>query len=217
MVDGFGALGKLLFLIPQHPQRKRVNFMGFGRTQQLTGRLPRAHPCYVPGSQGLELFHERQMTASFEDCQLRFLHPSGDRLGGFYRAGSIVPSCKYQHRLSNAAQSGFSVEPAICLVREIRSMAGAYDLPLSPEYPPSTLSPERQRRRLLATLVEWVLGSARAQPLIIATEDLHWVDPSTLELIQLLVEQGATARLLLLYMAYPGFHAPWGASHADQS
>ena len=69
--------------------------------------------------------------------------------------------------------------------------------------------PEQQRRRLLATLVEWVLGSARAQPLVIATEDLHWVDPSTLELIQLLVEQGATAPLLLLYTARPEFRAPW--------
>ena len=42
-----------------------------------------------------------------------------------------------------------------------------------------------------------------------AIEDLHWVDPSTLELIQLLVEQGATARLLLLYTARPEFRAPW--------
>jgi predicted ATPase len=78
-----------------------------------------------------------------------------------------------------------------------------------PDYPPWALSPEQQRRRLLATLVEWVLGSARAQPLIIATEDLHWADPSTLELIQLLVEQGATVRLLLLYTARPEFRAPW--------
>ena len=88
-------------------------------------------------------------------------------------------------------------------------IAPLLNLPLPPEYPPSALSPEQQRRRLLATLVEWVLGSARAQPLIIATEDLHWVDPSTLELIQLLVEQGASARLLLLYTARPEFHAPW--------
>jgi len=35
-----------------------------------------------------------------------------------------------------------------------------------------------------------VFGATRLQPLVIATEDLHWVDPSTLELIQLLVEQG---------------------------
>jgi predicted ATPase len=80
---------------------------------------------------------------------------------------------------------------------------------MPPEYPPSTLAPEQQRRRLLATLVEWVLGSARAEPLVIATDDLHWADPSTLELIQLLVEQGAGARLLLLYTARPEFHAPW--------
>ena len=67
----------------------------------------------------------------------------------------------------------------------------------------------QQRRRLLATLVDWVLGLARAQPLVIATEDLHWVDPSTLELIQLLVEQGATAQLLLLYTARPEFRGQW--------
>ena len=39
-----------------------------------------------------------------------------------------------------------------------------------------------------------MLGAARVQPLVVATEDLHWADASTLELIQLLVEQGATAR-----------------------
>jgi len=88
-------------------------------------------------------------------------------------------------------------------------IAPLLNLSLPSDYPPSALSPDQQRRRLLAMLVEWVLGSARAQPLVIATEDLHWADPSTQELIQLLVEQGATARLLLLYTARPEFHAPW--------
>jgi class 3 adenylate cyclase len=87
-------------------------------------------------------------------------------------------------------------------------LAPLLNLPLPPEYPPSALSPENQRRRLLATLVEWVLGSARTQPLVSVIEDLHLVDPSTLELIQLLVEQGATAPLMLLYTARPEFHRP---------
>jgi tetratricopeptide (TPR) repeat protein len=88
-------------------------------------------------------------------------------------------------------------------------LAPLLNLALSPKYPPSTLSPEQQRRRLLAALVELALGFARVQPTVISTEDLHWADPSTLELIQLLVEQGAQARLLLLYTARPEFRAQW--------
>src|SRR6202011_3346543 len=78
-------------------------------------------------------------------------------------------------------------------------IAPLLNLSISAKYPPSPLSAEQQRRRLLATLVEWVLGAARLQPIVIEIEDLHWADPSTLELLQLLVEQGARARLLLLY------------------
>jgi class 3 adenylate cyclase/tetratricopeptide (TPR) repeat protein len=88
-------------------------------------------------------------------------------------------------------------------------LAPLLNLPLPPEYRPSTLPPEQQRRRLLATLVEWMLGAARAQPLVSFIEDLHWADPTTVELIQLLVEQGTTAPLMLLYTARPEFRASW--------
>jgi len=96
-------------------------------------------------------------------------------------------------------------------------IAPLLNLPLPAKYPPSPLSPELQRRRLLATLVQWALAAARAQATVIAIEDLHWADPSTLELLQLLVEQGATARLLLLYTARPEFRAQWPprAHHAQ--
>ena len=50
---------------------------------------------------------------------------------------------------------------------------------------------------------------SRTQPFVIVTEDLHWADPSTLELIQLLVEQGAISSLMLLYTARPEFKTPW--------
>src|SRR6202011_3376897 len=83
------------------------------------------------------------------------------------------------------------------------------ELPVGTRYPPLSMAPDQQRKRLLATVVAWTFGAAKAQPLVIVTEDLHWADPSTLELTQLLVEQGAPARLLLLYTARPEFHAPW--------
>jgi class 3 adenylate cyclase/tetratricopeptide (TPR) repeat protein len=88
-------------------------------------------------------------------------------------------------------------------------LAPLLELSLPPEYPLSALPPEQQRRRLLATMVEWIMGAARIQSLVVVIEDLHWVDPSTLELIQLLAEQGATAPLLLLYTARPEFRLPW--------
>jgi predicted ATPase len=58
-------------------------------------------------------------------------------------------------------------------------------------------------------LSEWVLGAARLQPMVMVVEDLHWLDPSSLELQQLLAEQGAIAPLMLLYTARPEFRQPW--------
>jgi class 3 adenylate cyclase len=88
-------------------------------------------------------------------------------------------------------------------------IAPLLNLTLPSEIAASSLPADQQRRRLLATLVEWMLGASRAQPLAIVTEDLHWADPSTLELIQTLVEQGARSPLLLLYTARPEFKVPW--------
>ena len=48
-------------------------------------------------------------------------------------------------------------------------------------------------------------------------EDLHWVDPSTLELLTLLVDQGPTARILALFTYRPDFSPPWtGRAHVTQ-
>ena len=48
-------------------------------------------------------------------------------------------------------------------------------------------------------------------------EDLHWVDPSTLEFLTLLVDQGPTARILALFTCRPDFHPPWtGRAHLTQ-
>jgi class 3 adenylate cyclase len=88
-------------------------------------------------------------------------------------------------------------------------IAPLVNMELPAKYSCSGLSAEHQRQRLLAVMVEWVVGLARVQPIVIVTEDLHWADPSTLELIQMLVEQGPTPQLLLLCTVRPEFRAPW--------
>jgi len=88
-------------------------------------------------------------------------------------------------------------------------IAAVLNVALPPRYATLFLPAEQQRHRLLAAIVRWVIGAARAQPLVMATEDMHWADASTLELIKLLVEQQTPARLLLLYTARPEFRAEW--------
>jgi class 3 adenylate cyclase/predicted ATPase len=91
-------------------------------------------------------------------------------------------------------------------------LAPLLSLPL-PEtrYAPLALSPERHRQRTLETAVALVLGLSTQQPVLVIVEDLHWVDPSTLEWVTRLVEQAPTARLFALLTARPDFSPPWGA------
>ena len=99
--------------------------------------------------------------------------------------------------------AGLALEQALPLV------ARMLDLSVPEKYPAVLLSPEQERDRLLVTLAAWTLGSARAQPAIIVLEDLHWADPSTLELVRMLVEQCATAPLLVIITARPEFIPAW--------
>jgi predicted ATPase len=54
------------------------------------------------------------------------------------------------------------------------------------------------------------MTGARAQPAVTVVEDLHWADPTTLDLLRGLAEQGARAPLFVLITARPEFRAPWG-------
>jgi class 3 adenylate cyclase/DNA-binding winged helix-turn-helix (wHTH) protein/tetratricopeptide (TPR) repeat protein len=82
-------------------------------------------------------------------------------------------------------------------------------LPVPDRYPPLGLSPEAQRKKLLTTLATWLVGLAGVQPVVAVIEDLHWADPSTLELQAMLVEHVATAPVLLVYTARAEFRPPW--------
>jgi class 3 adenylate cyclase len=71
------------------------------------------------------------------------------------------------------------------------------------------LTPDELRRRQLAAIVAWLLAVARAQPLVLAFEDLHWADPTSLDLLKTLAERGATAPLMIVATARPEFRTPW--------
>jgi class 3 adenylate cyclase/tetratricopeptide (TPR) repeat protein len=87
-------------------------------------------------------------------------------------------------------------------------IAPLVDIPLPPGRAVN-LPPEELRRRQLAALVAWFLAGARSQPAALAFEDLHWADPTSLDLMQALAERGHQAPLLILATTRPEFRAPW--------
>jgi len=88
-------------------------------------------------------------------------------------------------------------------------LAPLLDIPLPTERA-NALPPEELRRRQLTALTNWVIAGARVQPVVLALEDLHWADPTTLELLRGIAERGALAPLFLLITARPEFRPSWG-------
>jgi class 3 adenylate cyclase/predicted ATPase len=91
-------------------------------------------------------------------------------------------------------------------------LAPLLGVPLPPDrYPPLTLTPQRQRERTLTAFVGLVQRLADRRPLVLIVEDLHWLDPTTRELLGLLLKPGALSRALVVLVARPEFGAPWEA------
>ena len=118
---------------------------------------------------------------------------------------------KVQHLEEFLVQQGLSPAETVPLLAPLLS------LPLPATYAPVQVSPEQQRQQTLHALLGLLLRLAAEQPLLLVMEDLHWVDPSTLEWLSLLVDQGPTARILALCTCRPDFRPPWtGRSHLTQ-
>ena len=112
---------------------------------------------------------------------------------------------------------GFLMQYGLPLAETVPLFATLLSLPLPAEYAPLTLAPEQQKQQTLHALLTILLRIAAQQPVLFVMEDLHWVDPSTLDLLSLLVNQGPTARILALFTFRPDFTPPWtGRAHLTQ-
>jgi class 3 adenylate cyclase/tetratricopeptide (TPR) repeat protein len=88
-------------------------------------------------------------------------------------------------------------------------LAPLLDIPL-PKDRALSMAPEELRRRQLAALTNWVLAGAKVQPVVLAFEDLHWADPTTLDVLRGIAERGALAPLFFVATTRPEFRPPWG-------
>ena len=88
-------------------------------------------------------------------------------------------------------------------------LAALLGVPTGARYPALTLTPKVQKQRTLQVLVDQIAGLAAQQPVLALYEDVHWIDPSTLELLGLVIESIRQLPVLVLITFRPEFRPPW--------
>jgi class 3 adenylate cyclase/predicted ATPase len=149
--------------------------------------------------------HMRWECRSAEYYQNSALFPLVDLFQRLLRFEAHEPPDAKLEKLEHAlSQYRLSVEASVPLFAPLLSLP-------TPEhqYPPLNLSPQRQRQQTLETIVAILLELAERQPVLFIVEDLHWTDPSTLELLNLVIDQTPTASLLVLLTCRPHFQPAW--------
>jgi predicted ATPase len=92
--------------------------------------------------------------------------------------------------------------------------AALLGVPTGERYPALSLTPEMQKRRTLQALLDQLAALAARQPALALYEDVHWVDPSTLELLGMVIQRIPQLRVLALITHRPEFRPPWtGHAH----
>ncbi|MDC0713428.1 TOMM system kinase/cyclase fusion protein [Stigmatella sp. ncwal1] len=108
-------------------------------------------------------------------------------------------------------QHGFLLAEAMPLVAGLLSVRGS-----SGQYPIPEVSPQRAKELTLNLLVSLFFEMAEQQPLLLLVEDLHWADPTTLELLSQLIEDSSTTQLCLVLTARSEFIPSWPMSKVLQ-
>jgi tetratricopeptide (TPR) repeat protein len=106
-----------------------------------------------------------------------------------------------------AGLAGFKTMP---LAESVRLFADLMWVPLPEDrYPRLSMTAQQQRDATLDAIVAWLIEVAEGTPVLMAWEDLHWADPTTLETLGLLIEQVPTAAMLVVATYRPELTPPW--------
>ena len=98
----------------------------------------------------------------------------------------------------------------IALDQTVPLFAALYSIPIEGQYEALAIPAERKKQKTIEALMSTILHSARKQPIMLIIEDLHWMDASTMELINLILKQSPTHRMLIVLTFRPEFIPAWG-------
>jgi class 3 adenylate cyclase len=97
------------------------------------------------------------------------------------------------------------------LPRDMPLFAGLLSISGGDRYPLPETTPQRRKAQTLTALLDHTRRLATRQPILMLFEDLHWIDPTSLELLSLVIEEIRDQRILLVATVRPEFTAPWPA------
>jgi class 3 adenylate cyclase len=100
-------------------------------------------------------------------------------------------------------RQGILTEETFALMAELLSIS------LLDAKPLVNYSPQKRRERTLETLLAWLMTVAHDGPTLWVVEDLHWMDPTSLSFVSLVLESLSTQPLLVILTFRPDFAAPW--------
>ena len=131
------------------------------------------------------------------------LYPFIDQLG---RAAGFAPDDPPAARLEKLKALLAGAAPPD---EDVAFIADLLSLPASERHPLPNLSPQRKKERTLEALIRQLKGLAREQPVLMVFEDAHWIDPTSRELLDLIIERLRNLPVLLIVTFRPEFQPVW--------
>jgi class 3 adenylate cyclase/predicted ATPase len=93
----------------------------------------------------------------------------------------------------------------------IALFAALLSIPVQNRYAPLDLPPQAQKERTLTAIIDQLEAHSARKPVFVVLEDAHWIDPTTSELVDLMVDAVQSLRVLLLITFRPEFDCPWSS------
>ena len=119
------------------------------------------------------------------------------------------PEDTAQQRLAKL-ETGLAGFKTLPLSESVRLFADLMSVPVPEDrYPRLSMTAQQQREATLDAIVAWLIEVAERAPVLMAWEDLHWADPTTLETLGMLIEQAPTAAVLVVATYRPELTPPW--------
>lgn len=188
-----------------------VEYWGHVRTGQGRVALVEGEPG-MGKSRFLHVFKRRLLRESHTIRQLRCT-PDYQTTGVQPVAELVQQMCDFRssdpQETRNAKIAGTLERLGLDATQNLPYLAHLLGLPAGAELANTSINPQQIKQRTLGLIADMLRVSSQARPLLFVVEDLHWVDPTTLELLKLLRKDIGKHPIMLLATLRPGYEHPF--------